>query len=547
MIFDAKRITGEPLKPYKSERAQGGLLWALLALLALLAGTAVALAGVAFFAAQRFEERDLSRERALAESALRAELEEMASQARDRAWWDEAIEKLVMSPDDLFADDNIGSYLFEDFEISIAAVIHPDGSRGFTFLNGENRTDDKIPDMFAGLFRELHDEANTAGMAEPEAHARYVRVEDRTLVLAAAAMTHENPTLEQLQPRVRPTLLFGRPLSGAFQVKVAQHYLLQDGQAVAEVPAAPGSEQFASVPITGHTGETVGHVIWRHDPGAALFKQELTRTVVLAMLSLLIVGGLFAVYLWQTRRMANATSAAMGEEKRLLDQRSHLLTTIAHDLKTPLTAMQSAVDLLLHFGGKLDDEEKRGELQLIQEHILLMDNVISEALEPGKENGQDFRPTSTDPAEAVRELWRRQLPDADRALELTDVRTRREPEMIDRSLFDQAIGNVLSNALKYGADGTPVRVRLSRDEGRLIVVIVDKGRGVPAGEIGRLTETFFRASNSGAATGVGLGLSIASRAAVQHGGKLEIGGTEGEGLQVTLAFDVSGSHSGGVR
>ncbi len=124
----------------------------------------------------------------------------MASQARDRAWWDEAIEKLVMSPDDLFADDNIGSYLFEDFEISIAAVIHPDGSRGFTFLNGENRTDDKIPDMFAGLFRELHDEANTAGMAEPEAHARYVRVEDRTLVLAAAAMTHENQRWNNCNP-----------------------------------------------------------------------------------------------------------------------------------------------------------------------------------------------------------------------------------------------------------------------------------------------------------------------------------------------------------
>lgn len=509
-------------------------------MLALVAAIAIALGGVAYFAAERFEQRDRERERALAESALRAELGEMASQARDRAWWNEAIEKLYQAPDAFWADDSIGSYLHHDFEIGVAAVVHPDGSRGFTFLDGEDRTDTEISPVWTDLFAKFHAAANKAGMAEPEPVAHYVRGDGELFVLSAAALTHENPTPEQLEPRVRPTLILGRSLSGPFRVEVAEHYLLEGARAVFELLPDAGKAGVESVPIAGMSGETIGHVVWKLDPGAGLFKEELSITVLLAFVTLLVVGALFGLYLLQTNRMAKATSAALGEERRLLNERTHLLTTIAHDLKTPLTAMQSAVDLLLHFGGKLDDEEKRTELQMIQERILMMDGVISEALQLGRDGVHDYRPSMMDPAESIRELWVRQLPDAERALELTDVRAERRDEMIDRSLFDQAVGNVLSNALKYGDASTPVRVRLSRDGRLLTVMVANLGRGVPEAEIGRLTETFFRASNSGTITGVGLGLSIASRATQQHGGQLDISGVEGDGLKVTMQFDVSG-------
>ena len=120
----------------------------------------------------------------------------------------------------------------------------------------------------------------------------------------------------------------------------------------------------------------------------------------------------------------------------------------------------------------------------------------------------------------------------------------RGQEMLDRTLFEQAAGNVLSNALKYGADGTPVKARLSRDAGTLTLVVANQGLGIPADETGRITEAFFRARNTGNVTGVGLGLSIAARAMKDHCGSLEIESSEGEGATVTMKFAVSDTNGG---
>lgn len=497
------------------------------------------LGGVAFYAAERFEQRDLMRERALAESALNAELNELSTMVKDQAWWNDAIRNLVETPDLVWADNNIGSYLRDDFGFGLALVIHADGQRSITFLNGEDRTTGELPEFDEALLLDLHRLANAAAMNEPVPVANFARGAGGVYALAAAALTHEEPTAEQLNPRTRPTLIYGRELAEAFRVEVSEHYLLKDGRAVLESSSELQMTALASIPIPGATGSPVGHVVWRHDPGATEFRDGLVTVVLSAIAGLAVLGGLFGIYLWRSRSLANATSAALSEERRLLDERTHLLTTIAHDLKTPLTAMQAAVDLLLHFSDRMDDAERRGELQMIQDRIVLMDRIIADALEIGRDDSHVFDPEMVDVAEAVRELWQRQLPDAERALELTDVRPDRGLLPIDRRLFDQVVGNVLSNALKYGEAGTPVRVRLSTDDGLLVLAVADQGRGVPDGEIERLTEAFFRASNSGAITGVGLGLSIASRAAAQHGGALALSGTEGEGMIVTVTFDVT--------
>lgn len=521
-------------------RAFGGLLWALLALLAV---TAVALAGVAFYAAERFEQRDRAREQALAESALRAELGEMSGQAKDLAWWDQAIRNLVEKPDLVWADDNIGSYLTDAFEITVAIVVNVDGSRGVTFIDGIDRTGTDLPEFSSDLLGFFHQKSNKAPMEEPDSFTSYVRGSEELYVLAAAALTHENPTEGQLQERPRPTLILGRALSGPFQVEVAEHYLLDGARAVMDPRRLADDTRLEAVPVRGPVGDVIGQVVWNHDPGAARFKGELAGTVIVAIIALGLTGGVFGMYLWRTRSMARATNSALGEERRLLDARTHLLTTIAHDLKTPLTAMQTAADLLLHFSDRMDESEKRTELQMIQDRIVLMDRVISEALAIGTDDEHQFHPDHMDPAEAIRELWQRHFPQADRGLELTDVRLDRSDELIDRTLFDQTVGNVLSNALKYGANGSPVRVRLSRDGEKMTVAVSNEGIGIPLGEAARVSEAFYRASNADGITGVGLGLSIALRAAKQHGGDLSVQSDLGDGAIVAVTLDVTGNRS----
>jgi signal transduction histidine kinase len=530
----------EQLAASDPAKVLGRLLWALLALLT---ATVIALGGVAFYAAERFEQRDRAREQALAESAMRAEIGEIATQAKDLSWWDQAIKNLADRPDAAWADDNIGSYLTEAYEFSVALVIHANGKRGITFIDGIDRTDGALPELSPGLLASLHRLANEAPMDEPEAVTSFHAASEELYALSASALTYENPTEQKLEKRARATLILGRRLSGPFQVEVAEHYLLKGARAVLHFSQGADDPVLESVPITGLSDQIVGHVVWHHDPGAARFKTELGRTVLLAILALVVVGAVFGLYLWRTRRMATATNTALGEERRLLDARTHILTTIAHDLKTPLTAMQAAADLLLHFGHRMNDGEKRLELQMIQERIVLMDQVISEALAIGTDDEHVFAATLIDPAETIRQLWIRQLPAADRALELTDVRAARTDQKIDRTLFEQAVGNVLSNALKYGKDGSPVRARLSQDADGMSVAICNEGMGIPEGETGRISEAFYRASNVEEIAGVGLGLSIATRAAAQHGGILTVSSVEGEGATVTVTIEVSGALS----
>jgi signal transduction histidine kinase len=100
---------------------------------------------------------------------------------------------------------------------------------------------------------------------------------------------------------------------------------------------------------------------------------------------------------------------------------------------------------------------------------------------------------------------------------------------LDRERFEQATANLISNAIKYSPEGGPVLIRARQVDSELWVEVVDKGVGIPADEIGRLGERFFRASTAGDATGTGLGITITKELVDLHRGSLEIESEVGSG------------------
>jgi two-component system phosphate regulon sensor histidine kinase PhoR len=109
----------------------------------------------------------------------------------------------------------------------------------------------------------------------------------------------------------------------------------------------------------------------------------------------------------------------------------------------------------------------------------------------------------------------------------------------DRSQLAQMLGNLVVNALKYGRPETPVRIRLDDGGPELISLsVIDKGEGIAAEHIPRLTERFYRVDpgRSRQVGGTGLGLAIVKHIVLRHRGRLEIRSKLGEGTRVEVAL-----------
>jgi signal transduction histidine kinase len=100
------------------------------------------------------------------------------------------------------------------------------------------------------------------------------------------------------------------------------------------------------------------------------------------------------------------------------------------------------------------------------------------------------------------------------------------------------LDNLLSNAVKFTPGGGRVRVQLTNEDGSARIAVSDTGIGIPASELGRLSERFFRTSNAAAHAiqGTGLGLAITKTMVEMHGGSLSVESEEGRGstFAVTL-------------
>ena len=115
------------------------------------------------------------------------------------------------------------------------------------------------------------------------------------------------------------------------------------------------------------------------------------------------------------------------------------------------------------------------------------------------------------------------------------------PAVFDARLLQQAIGNLLHNALKYSPPDKVVHIALAEEGGQITLRIVDEGIGIPAEDLPHLFEPFHRAANVGAIHGTGLGLAIAKEAIELHGGAIAVESRVGVGT----AFIVSLPGAGG--
>lgn len=111
---------------------------------------------------------------------------------------------------------------------------------------------------------------------------------------------------------------------------------------------------------------------------------------------------------------------------------------------------------------------------------------------------------------------------------------------LDEVLIEQAIYNLIENAIKYTPPGTPIEIRAEAREKEIAIEIQDRGPGLPPGEEQRVFEKFYRAREANRPGGIGLGLTIARGIVEAHGGSMTAANREGGGASFRFTLPLEG-------
>jgi signal transduction histidine kinase len=148
----------------------------------------------------------------------------------------------------------------------------------------------------------------------------------------------------------------------------------------------------------------------------------------------------------------------------------------------------------------------------------------------------EFNPRPCDLVTLVTEICERQREISAKAV----VRLRTTPHPVqvlcDVILIEQVISNLLSNALKYSGNTAEVEVRISVEEERVCCSVRDWGVGIPADELPKVFDRFYRARTATGIAGTGIGLDVARQIMLMHGGDIRAESREGEGSTFTFTL-----------
>jgi two-component system sensor histidine kinase KdpD len=223
--------------------------------------------------------------------------------------------------------------------------------------------------------------------------------------------------------------------------------------------------------------------------------------------------------------------------------RSSLLSSVSHDLRTPLAVITGAASALLQPGSTLVPEARRDLMETISEEAQRLNRLVRNLLDMTKiASGAIKVAKEWQPLEEVVGAVLNRLEDAlaDRRVEVR-LPTDLSLVPIDAVLIEQVLINLLENAIKYTPKGSPIELSARMQENAVVVEVADHGPGVPPEHVDRIFEKFYRLPRESEGSGAGLGLAICRGIVQAHGGRIWAENREGGGAVFRFTIPIEGT------
>ena len=244
----------------------------------------------------------------------------------------------------------------------------------------------------------------------------------------------------------------------------------------------------------------------------------------------------FGRWAGEFNRMADSLETTVARLESAQQQNRRFVADVAHELRTPLTALVAEASLIEGHNAELSPDARRAA-ELLVADVRRLRVLVDDLMEISRFDADAERPATerVDLGRVVTGAVAARLPEAAVSLPATPLVVESDPRRLDRIL-----GNLLDNARDH-APGAPVEVALQSTRDGPVIVVADRGPGVPGDAIGHLFDRFYKADPSRAGGSSGLGLAIAAEHAALLGASLRARARPGGGMVFALTLPVTGS------
>lgn len=233
----------------------------------------------------------------------------------------------------------------------------------------------------------------------------------------------------------------------------------------------------------------------------------------------------------ERRKLQDQLNTSLESERALREEQADFMRVVSHEFRTPLAIIRNAVDMIGLVGDRSHEATKE-RLSGIGEALDRLFSLIDRFMSNDRENG--FQPESMPMASLIADV---QLHfEMGGRSERLHFQTEHEAASIfvDPGMMATIVINLIDNALKYSPERQPVYIDFWVEVGFFNIRVRDHGIGIPKNELPKIGRRFYRASNTKAATGTGLGLYASRKLLAYHGGTLELLANEGRGTVALL-------------
>jgi signal transduction histidine kinase len=517
--------------------------------------------GAMIFSVVHSQDQALNKERTdFFKGVVQKQATDARVRVRDYALWNDAVEMLAEKKDLQWAEDNIGSLLFETYHIEQTVVLTPDNKVLMNFNMGSTNTEKFLKALLVNdEIRLLANDARSHSPKDFKSYGEWVKIDGDIYLVGAAALTSQTHFEDKVDIRTeaeKHVLFFFQKADQAYWNKLASEYnlptLILDNEKVDGFKVKIQDRHGDLIQILVMTGKT--------DVIGAIFIQYGFFVFVLVLLLIAIT--YFAIKRSIDVKLAHdkvimlneemdelvrvrtkELEAALIEAQAASKAKSFFLSSMSHEFRTPLNGILGFAQLMqIKMNKTLSDKEKEWLEHIIQSGQLLL-ALVSDVLDMAHvESGQiTLELEKVQPREIFKECYDiTSLLAKDKNVTLTGRPETDKFINVDRRRLKQIILNVMNNAIKYNVEGGTV-VFGCREHGPDMVrlFVTDTGLGISEEDQKMIFEPFYRsASVANQIEGTGVGLPLVVRLTEIMGGETYLESKLGEGSTFYLDFPV---------